>query len=129
MSKVIVQTEKAPAAIGPYSQGVIASCGQMVFISGQIPLVPESMELISGSIDVQTERVMQNLEGALSAAGCSFSDVVRTTIFLKDMNDFAAVNEVYATRFMENPPARACVEVSRLPKDVDVEIDCIAVKA
>ena len=104
MSKVIVKTDKAPAAIGPYSQGVIASCGQMVFISGQIPLVPESMELITGNIQVQTERVMQNLEGALSAADCSFDDVVRTTIFLKDMNDFAAVNEVYATRFKENHP-------------------------
>jgi 2-iminobutanoate/2-iminopropanoate deaminase len=129
MSKIIVQTDKAPAAIGPYSQGVIASCGQIVFISGQIPLIPESMELITGNIKEQTERVMQNLEGALNAAGCSFDEVVRTTIFLKDMNDFAAVNDVYATRFTQNPPARACVEVSRLPKDVDVEIDCIAVKA
>ena len=129
MSKTIVQTDKAPAAIGPYSQGVVANCGQLVFISGQIPLDPSSMTLVEGDVQVQTERVMENLQGALEAAGCSFPDVVRTTIFLKSMDDFAAVNEVYAKRFPENPPARACVEVSRLPKDVDVEIDCIAVKS
>tara|TARA_B100000683_G_scaffold266206_1_gene298176 strand:- start:978 stop:1367 length:390 start_codon:yes stop_codon:yes gene_type:complete len=129
MSKTIVQTDKAPAAIGPYSQGVVANCGQLVFISGQIPLDPASMTLVEGDVQVQTEKVMENLQGALEAAGCGFPDVVRTTIFLKSMDDFAAVNEVYAKRFPENPPARACVEVSRLPKDVDVEIDCIAVKS
>ena len=129
MSKTIVQTDKAPAAIGPYSQGVIANCGQMVFISGQIPLDPSSMALVEGDVQDQTEKVMENLQGALEAAGCHFNDVVRTTIFLKNMDDFAAVNEVYAKRFPENPPARACVEVSRLPKDVDVEIDCIAIKS
>ena len=129
MSKTIVQTDKAPAAIGPYSQGVVANCGQLVFISGQIPLDPASMTLVEGDVQVKTEKVMENLQGALEAAGCGFPDVVRTTIFLKSMDDFAAVNEVYAKRFPENPPARACVEVSRLPKDVDVEIDCIAVKS
>lgn len=129
MSKTIVQTDAAPAAIGPYSQGVVAPCGQIVFVSGQIPLIPETMTLVDGDIAAQTERVMQNLEQVLLASECTFNEVVRTTIFLKSMDDFAAVNEVYATRFPENPPARACVEVSRLPKDVDVEIDCIAVKA
>ena len=129
MSKTVVQTEKAPAAIGPYSQGIIANCGQLVFISGQIPLEPATMELVTGDVQAQTVKVMENLQGALEAAGCGFADVVRTTIFLKNMDDFAAVNEVYAQSFPENPPARACVEVSRLPKDVDVEIDCIAVKS
>ena len=129
MTKTILQTDKAPAAIGPYSQGVVAPCGQIVFVSGQIPLIPESMTLVDGDIAAQTERVMQNLEQVLIESGCTLNDVVRTTIFLKSMDDFAAVNEVYATRFTENPPARACVEVSRLPKDGDVEIDCITVKA
>ena len=123
-----IQTDQAPAAIGPYVQAVAVAGREMVFCSGQIPLVAETGELLQGSVAEQTERVMHNLGRVLEAAGCSFADVVRTTIFLKDMNDFGAVNEVYARSFPGEPPARACVEVARLPKDVAVEIDAIAIK-
>lgn len=123
-----IQTDKAPAAIGPYVQAVAVSPSELVFCSGQIPLDPASGQLVGDDVEQQTEQVMQNLEAVLTAAGCHFSDVVRTTIFLKSMDDFAKVNAIYATRFPENPPARACVEVARLPKDVLVEIDCIATK-
>jgi 2-iminobutanoate/2-iminopropanoate deaminase len=127
--KTIVHTEDAPAAIGPYSQAVSVTCGEMVFVSGQIPFDPKTMTLVGeGDVKAQTEQVMKNLEAVLTAAGSGFGDVVRATIFLKDMGDFAAVNAVYAERFPENPPARACVEVARLPKDVLVEIDVIAMK-
>jgi len=125
----VIHTENAPAAIGPYSQGIAVRAQEMVFVSGQIPYDPKSMTLVGdGDVSAQTEQVMKNLEGVLEAAGCHFADVVRTTVFLKDMGDFAAVNEVYATRFGDAMPARACVEVARLPKDVLVEIDAIAVK-
>ena len=123
-----IQTNEAPAAIGPYVQAVKISCGEMVFCSGQIPLDAESGEIVVGDVAVQTERVLHNLTAVLRAADCGLSDVVRTTIFLKSMNDFATVNEVYSRHFSENPPARACVEVARLPKDVLVEIDAIAMK-
>ena len=124
--RTAIQTENAPAAIGPYVQAVKASCGQMVFCSGQIPLDPKSGELIEGGVIEQTKQVLINLKAVLTAADCQLSDVVRTTIFLKSMDDFATVNEIYSQTFSENPPARACVEVSRLPKDVLVEIDAIA---
>ncbi len=125
----IISTDKAPAAIGPYSQAVAITGGETVFCSGQIPLDPRTMTLVGeGDVEAQTEQVMTNLGAVLEAAGCGFGDVVRTTIFLKDMGDFAKVNAIYAKRFADNPPARACVEVARLPKDVLVEIDAIANK-
>ncbi len=122
--KELVSTKKAPAAIGPYSQAVIA--GSLVFCSGQIPLNPETGELVGSSISEQTRQVIKNLQAVLEAAGCSLDDVVKTTVFLKDMNHFAAMNEVYAEFFGNNPPARAAVEVARLPKDVLVEIEAVA---
>ncbi|MHC4662775.1 MAG: RidA family protein [Planctomycetota bacterium] len=125
MAKRIVETGKAPGAIGPYSQAVAA--GGFVFCSGQIALDPDSGELAGGDAAAQTERVMKNLSAVLEAAGTALTDVVKTTIYLKNMNDFASVNEVYGRFFIETPPARATVEVARLPKDVLVEIDAVAV--
>lgn len=120
-----VATDKAPGAIGPYNQAIIA--GGFVHCSGQIALDPQSMTVIDGDVAAQTERVMQNLAAVLEAAGSSFEKTVRCTIYLKDMGDFGAVNEVYARSFVGfEPPARACIEVARLPKDVLVEIDCLA---
>lgn len=128
MNRETISTDQAPAAIGPYSQGVLVAGGKTLYVSGQIPLSPSSGELVGGDdVRAQTEQVMRNLNGVLGAAGMDFSHVVRATIFLADLGDFATVNEVYASRFGDEPPARACVEVSRLPKDVRVEIDCIAV--
>ena len=126
MAREVMQTDKAPQAIGPYSQAIRVDCGKMIFCSGQIPLTPAG-ELITGDVAAQTEQVMKNLEAVLAASGATFANVVRTTIFLKRMSDFAVVNEVYGKRFPENPPARATVQVAALPRDVDVEIDCIAV--
>jgi len=128
MTRKIIRTDAAPAPVGPYNQAIAAS-GQMVFVAGQIPLDPQSGEIIgTGDVTAQTKQVMANLEAILTAAGTKFQDVVKTTVFLKDMNDFAAMNGVYAQYFDEaNAPARACVQVSRLPKDVLVEIECIAV--
>lgn len=125
MSRVI-QTELAPRAIGPYSQAVAAR-GETIFLSGQIPLTPAG-QLIDGDITAQTEQVMKNLEAVLKAAGAGFGDVVRCGIFLVDLGDFQKVNEVYAKYFPANPPARATVQVSALPKGARVEIDCVAVK-
>ena len=123
-----ISTEDAPKAIGPYVQAVAVVPKEMVFCSGQIPLDPKTGAVVDGDVVAQTERVLLNLEAVLKAAGCSFADVVKTTIFLKDMGDFAKVNETYATRVTGEPPARATVEVARLPKDVKVEIDAIAMK-
>ncbi|NER99316.1 MAG: RidA family protein [Symploca sp. SIO1B1] len=128
MTKKIIRTENAPAPVGPYNQAIAAS-GELIFVSGQIALEPSTNEII-GADDVvqQTEQVMANLEAVLTAAGATFEDVVKTSVFLADMNDFAVVNEVYANYFdPESAPARACVEVSRLPKNVLVEVECIAV--
>lgn len=122
-----VHTPDAPAAIGPYSQAVVAS--GLVFCSGQIPLDPATMTVVEGDVRVQTARVMENLRAVLRAAGSDLDRVVRCTIFLKDLNDFAAVNEVYGGFFGAAPPSRATVEVARLPRDVRVEIDAIAVLA
>ncbi|MBW2504034.1 MAG: RidA family protein [Deltaproteobacteria bacterium] len=127
MQKHRIETEKAPAAIGPYSQAIIA--GNLVFCSGQIPLDPKTGDIVAGGIGAQTRQVMANLSAVLKEAGLGFSDVVKATIYLTDLNDFAVVNEIYATYFSEIPPARACVEVSALPKGADVEIECIAVLA
>ncbi len=124
--KKVISTSNAPAAIGPYSQAIEA--GGFVFLSGQIPLDPATGQMVDGDVAAQTERVMQNLEAVLAAAGCSFADVVRTGIFLTDLSDFAKVNEVYARRFPENPPARATVQVAALPRGAKVEIDLVALK-
>lgn len=124
--KQILNTTNAPAAIGPYSQGTCA--GGMVFVSGQLPIDPATGALETGSIGDQTRRSMENIIAILAQAGCTLENVVKTTIFLRDLNDFAAVNEAYAAYFPANPPARACVQVARLPKDANVEIEAIAVK-
>ncbi len=120
-----VATNNAPQAIGPYSQAIIT--GNLVFCSGQIPLDPATMEIVGESITEQTNRVFQNLSGLLEAAGSNLGQVVKTTVYLKDMSDFAAMNEEYARHFGDHRPARATVEVARLPKDVRVEIDAVAV--
>ena len=122
-----ITTDKAPQAIGPYSQAIAA--GQLLFLSGQIPLDPAIGKLVDGGITEQTHRVMSNLRAVLTAAGASFDNVVRTTIFLADMNDFAAVNEVYGSYFENPAPARACVQVAELPMKARVEIDAIALLA
>ena len=122
--KQAVSSPDAPKAIGPYSQAVRA--GQLLFVSGQVPLDPATGQIVAGDIETQTRRVFDNLAAVLKAGGRSFADVVRTTVFLADMNDFAAVNEVYGTYFTEPYPARATVQVARLPKDARVEIDVIA---
>ena len=122
--KHAVSSADAPKAIGPYSQAVRA--GQLLFVSGQVPLDPATGQIVAGDIAAQTRRVFDNLAAVLKAGGRSFADVVRTTVFLSDMNDFAAVNEVYGMYFSEPFPARATVQVARLPKDARVEIDLIA---
>ena len=124
MSRQIIHTDNAPKAIGPYSQAVKA--GGLVYCSGQIPLDPATMELVQGSVADQTRRVMENLQAVLAAAGSSLAQVVKTTVFLRDMNDFAEMNAAYGEYFKVDPPARATVQVARLPKDVAVEIDCVA---
>jgi len=123
--KKIVSTDRAPKANGPYSQAVIAPHPALVFVSGQIPLDPVTGQLVEGDIAVQTERVMENLKGIVESTGLSLANVVKTTVYLKDMGEFAQMNEVYARYFPQDAPARATVEVSRLPRDVRVEIDCI----
>ena len=122
--KEIISTANAPAAIGPYSQAVKA--GNLLFISGQIPLDPATGEVVEGDITVQTHRVLDNVKAILTEAGADFSNVVKTTVFLKDMNDFVPMNRVYAEYYAENCPARSAVQVGRLPKDVSVEIETIA---
>jgi len=123
MNLKIVSTDSAPAAIGPYSQAV--RMGGLLFTSGQIPLTPAG-ELVAGGIEEQTRQVLANLQAVLAAEGATLADVVKTTVFLKDMNQFAAFNEVYASFFGDHKPARSTVEVARLPKDVFVEIEGIA---
>ncbi|SHJ51495.1 RidA family protein [Tepidibacter formicigenes] len=125
MKKQIIHTDKAPKAIGPYSQAV--KVGNLLFISGQVPFDPETMEIVEGGVKEQTARVLENLKAILTEAGASFDNVVKSTVFIKDMNEFGQINEVYAQYFGENKPARACVEVARLPRDVKVEIEVIAV--
>ncbi|MBK7598852.1 MAG: RidA family protein [Acidobacteria bacterium] len=119
-----IQTDLAPKAIGPYSQAIKA--GGLVFTSGQIPLDPSTMQVVEGDIQKQTELVLNNLKAVLEAAGTSIDRVVKTTVFLADMNDFAAMNEVYASFFSSNKPARSTVQAARLPRDVSVEIEAIA---
>jgi 2-iminobutanoate/2-iminopropanoate deaminase len=120
----VIATDTAPKAIGPYSQAV-RSAG-LLFLAGQIPLDPATGQLVEGDIAKQTERVLENIKSILAAAGSSLDRVVKTTVFLKDINDFAAMNEVYGRYFGQNPPARSTVEAARLPRDARVEIDAIA---
>lgn len=119
-----IATERAPKTIGPYSQAALSN--GFAFLSGQIPLDPETSQLVQGGIAAQTERVLENLKALLEACGSSLAQVVKTTVYLKDLSEFAAMNEVYARHFPENPPARSTVEAARLPRDVRVEIDAIA---
>ncbi len=125
MQKEVIFTDKAPAAIGPYSQAI--KIDNMVYTSGMIPVVPETGEVAQGDAAAQTERVLKNLDEVLATAGTNFDNVIKTTVFIKNMGDFAAINEVYKKYFTVNFPSRSCVEVARLPKDVLVEIECIAV--
>lgn len=120
----IFHTDKAPKALGPYVQAKQA--GDLLFASGQVPLSPETGQVVSTSIEEQTQQVLKNIKAILEAAGTDFDHVVKTTCFLSDINDFAAFNEVYATAFKEEFPARSCVEVARLPKDVKVEVEVVA---
>ncbi|MEO8706066.1 MAG: Rid family detoxifying hydrolase [Kofleriaceae bacterium] len=129
MQRSIVRTAQAPAAIGPYSQAVVVPIGdkKMIFCSGQIALDPATGQIVEGDVEVQTRQVLENLGAVLAAAGAGFADVVKTTIFLQSMDDFGKVNALYGERFPQDPPARATVQAARLPKDVSVEIDAIAV--
>ena len=120
----IFHTDKAPKALGPYVQAKQA--GDLLFASGQVPLSPETGQVVGTSIEEQTQQVLKNIKAILEAAGTDFAHVVKTTCFLSDINDFAAFNEVYATAFKEEFPARSCVEVARLPKDVKVEVEVVA---
>ena len=127
MANTPVSTPQAPQAIGPYSQAIIA--GQFIFTSGQIPLDPATQQMVQGDVRAQAERVMENLGAVLAAAGSGFHQVVKATIFLADLGDFAVVNEVYGKRFPSTPPARSTVQVAALPKGAKLEIELIAVKA
>lgn len=124
MNKTVISTDKAPAAIGPYSQAI--QVGEMIFTSGVIPVVPETGEIVQG-IENQARQALSNMKALLESAGRDMSDIIKTTVFIKNMDDFAKVNEVYATFFEGEYPARSCVEVARLPKDVLIEIEAIAV--
>ncbi|MDN5332368.1 MAG: 2-iminobutanoate/2-iminopropanoate deaminase [Tepidanaerobacteraceae bacterium] len=122
--KKIIKTDLAPKAIGPYSQAVMV--GDFLYASGQIAINPATGEIVEGGIEAQTRQVMENVKNILQAAGMDFSNVVKTTVFITNMDDFGKVNEIYATYFGENPPARSCVEVSRLPKGALIEVEVIA---
>jgi 2-iminobutanoate/2-iminopropanoate deaminase len=124
MQKDIVFTEDAPLAVGPYSQAIKA--GGWIYLSGQIPISPQTNEVVPGTIEEQTTLVLNNAKSVLEAAGASLDNVVKVTVYLADMDDFAAVNEVYSAFFVEKQPARAAVQVARLPKDVDIEVDMVA---
>tara|TARA_Y100000739_G_C20569962_1_gene447238 strand:+ start:1091 stop:1471 length:381 start_codon:yes stop_codon:yes gene_type:complete len=120
----IINTKNAPEPIGPYNQSV--RTGNLLFVSGQVPFIAETMELVTASVEAETHQVMKNLKAILNKAGLDLSNIVKASIFCKDLNDFTRINEVYGSYFNENYPARECVEVSRLPKDVNVEISVIA---
>jgi 2-iminobutanoate/2-iminopropanoate deaminase len=122
--KEILSTVKAPAAIGPYSQAV--KIGNMIYTSGMLALVPETMKIIEGDVQQQTRQALENLKALLESAGSSLDNVVKTTVFIKDMNDFPRINDIYAEYFRSKQPARSCVEVARLPKDALLEIEVIA---
>ena len=124
MTRDIITTDRAPAAIGPYSQAVKTQ--DLVFISGQLPIDPQSGHLVTGDIRDQTRQAMQNLEAILAAAGSSLDHIVKTTLFITDMDQFATINDVYAEFFSGHPPARACVQVARLPRDAGIEVEAVA---
>ena len=124
MKHQVIHTDNAPAAIGPYSQAVKA--GNMLFVSGQVPFVPETMEIVEGDVQAQTRQSLTNVQNILKEAGADFSDVVKTTVFIKDMNEFALINEVYAEFFGENKPARACVEAKMARENLLVEMSVVA---
>ncbi|RKL62303.1 RidA family protein [Thermoanaerobacteraceae bacterium SP2] len=124
MDKNIISTEKAPAAIGPYSQAV--KSGGFLFASGQIPINPATGQIVDGGIEEQTKQVLENVKGLLESLGASMDNIVKTTLFITDMNDFVTINDIYSGYFKKSPPARSCVEVSRLPKDVKIEMEFIA---
>jgi 2-iminobutanoate/2-iminopropanoate deaminase len=124
MKKKVIQTDKAPKAIGPYSQAIQAA--NLLFLSGQIPIDPKTSELIKGDIRQQTQRALENIKGLLESQELGMGDVIKVTIFLKDMGNFNQVNEVYATYFSSSPPARSTVEVAKLPRDAEIEIEAIA---
>jgi 2-iminobutanoate/2-iminopropanoate deaminase len=126
MSKSIVFTKSAPPPIGPYSQGIIAQ-GSLLFIAGQIPIDPQNGQVLDGDVKVQTRQILRNMGAILDQCGINFDNVVKTTVFLKNMGDFADMNSVYAEFFTASPPARSAIEVARLPRDVKVEIEAIAV--
>ena len=123
--KTVIQTEEAPKAIGPYSQGIRIRAGELLFLSGQIPLTPTG-EVVSGDIESQTRQVLKNLEAVLAAGGSSLNQVLKTTVYLKNLDDFPRMNAVYERFFRDKPPARSTVEVSRLPRQVGIEVDVIA---
>ncbi|MCR4319918.1 MAG: RidA family protein [Candidatus Brocadiaceae bacterium] len=124
MEKSVISTKNAPAAIGPYSQAI--KVGNLVFVSGQIPIVPATGEILRGDIKLQTRQALENLKHILEAAGSCIDNVVKTTVFMKDLNDYTSINDVYKEFFTNKPPARAAVQAARLPRDVSVEIEAIA---
>jgi len=124
MGKKVIQTEKAPKPIGPYSQAIRA--GNFIFLSGQLPIDPSTGEMVSGDIRQQTRQVLENMKGVLESQGLGMQDMVKVNIFLRDMDNFNQMNEVYATYFSSNPPARSTVEVGKLPRNADIEIEAIA---
>jgi 2-iminobutanoate/2-iminopropanoate deaminase len=127
MSPQIIRTAEAPLPVGPYNQAIaIPANSKIIYLAGQIPLNPHTGKVEEGDITIQTERVLQNIKAVLIAAGAEFADVIKTTVFLADMADFAAMNAVYAQYFLDSAPARSCVQVARLPLNVAVEIECIA---
>lgn len=126
IKKDIIETQKAPSAIGPYSQAI--KVGDLLFLSGQISIKPETNEFIDGEVEVQTEQVLENIKAILEAVDSSLEDVVKVTIYLRNMEDFALINKVYSRYFENSLPARVCIEVSNLPKNAKVEIDAIAIK-
>jgi 2-iminobutanoate/2-iminopropanoate deaminase len=128
MERNVIHTEKAPRAIGPYSQGIVAQQA-MIFTAGQVPIDPATGQLVAGDIKAQTRQVLENLKAILEAGGATLATVVKTTVFLKDMTDFGAMNDMYAEYFPHDPPARSTVEVSRLPRDARVEIEAVAIVA
>lgn len=127
--KETIKTSTAPGAIGPYSQAVKISCGEMIFIAGQVPLDPATGQMVQGDIKVQTRRVMENIRNVLAAAGANLDDVVKTTVFMCNLGEFQVMNEVYGEYFASNPPARSTVEVKALPRGAQVEIEAVAILA